>query len=89
VFIKRDEKAVMVISERGEALIKYDAITNRYRYRVIRGDDPMEYDLVPSWMSEEELLRRTITSPYPDGVETLNCSFLYSFCIILFLALCL
>ncbi|RLF20685.1 MAG: hypothetical protein DRZ82_01530 [Thermoprotei archaeon] len=68
VFIKRDERTVMVISEQGEALIEYDAITNRYRYRVIRGDDPMEYDLVPSWMSEEELLRRTITSPYPDGV---------------------
>ncbi|RLE75120.1 MAG: hypothetical protein DRJ56_06265 [Thermoprotei archaeon] len=70
-FAKRDEHSVVVVSREGEAVIEHDPRSNRYRYTVVRGDDPLGYDVEPRWMSEEEWLEATCDKEYPDAVAQL------------------
>ncbi len=71
VFAKRDERSVVVVSKDGEAVIEHDPSRRRYRYRVVRGCDPLGYGVKPEWMSEEAWLRATYDSQYPDAVVQL------------------
>ncbi len=68
VFAKYDQKSVIVVSKEGEGLIQYDPASNRYKYSVLRGSDPLKYGLEPRWMSEEEWLKATLEHEYPDAV---------------------
>jgi len=70
-FAKRDSKSVMVVSRDGEGLIQYDSINKKYKYTVLEGSDPLGYEMEPAWMSEEEWLRATFCSEYPDAVVQL------------------
>lgn len=71
VFLKRDEHSVTVISREGEALIEHNPLEEKYRYSVVKGEDPLEYNIVPGWMSEEEWLKLTYDRGFPDGVVQL------------------
>jgi len=66
VFAMRDERSIAVVSKDGEGIIEYDPATNKYRYRVVKGSDPLGYDKEPCWMSEEEWLEATNQEEYPD-----------------------
>ncbi len=68
VFVRKDEKSVVVVSKEGEGVIEYDSSSKRYRYRVTRGEDPLGYNMEPRWMSEEEWLKATYSTEYPDAV---------------------
>lgn len=71
VFAKRDEYSVIVVSSEGEAVIEYNRAENKYRYRVIKGEDPLEYNIESKWMTEEEWLKMTYSKKYPDAVVQL------------------
>lgn len=68
VFARRDERSVVVVSKEGEGLIEHDPQSGRYRYRVVGGEDPLDYYMRPRWMSEEEWLEATCSTEYPDAV---------------------
>lgn len=68
VFARKDRRSVVVVSEEGEGVIEYDSCSDRYRYRVVSGLDPLKYDIEPRWMSEEEWLKATCDKEYPDAV---------------------
>ncbi|RLE80434.1 MAG: hypothetical protein DRJ51_05825 [Thermoprotei archaeon] len=71
VFAKRDQKSVVIVSKDGEGVIQYDPASRKYKYSVLRGSDPLGYELEPRWMGEEEWLRNTFKHEYPDAIVQL------------------
>ena len=68
VFAKCDEFSVAVISSEGEARILYNPVEERFRYRVVRGEDPLGYTVSISSVDEEGLLRKTHAAEFPDAI---------------------
>ena len=64
----RGREGVTVVSSDGEAVVEHDPLSGRYRYRVLRGDDPLAYGAEGVWMSEEEWLRASYKAERPDLV---------------------
>ena len=68
VFVRKDDRSVAVVSEDGESIIEYNPRNKKYRYRVIKGEDPLEYNIKSDWLTEEEALKITLESKYPDAI---------------------
>ncbi|RLE88153.1 MAG: hypothetical protein DRJ67_02915 [Thermoprotei archaeon] len=62
----RRGKSVVIVSRDGEAVIEHDSSSGKYRYRVLKGDDPLAYGAEGVWMSEEEWLRASYRTEHPD-----------------------
>jgi len=67
-FARKDRRSVVVVSREGEGIIEYDSRSDKYRYRVVSGSDPLNYEIESRWMSEEEWLKATYDKEYPDAV---------------------
>lgn len=66
VYAKKDANTVLVASQEGEAEIQRDP-EDRLRYRVVKGNDPLGYGEETEWLTEEEWLKASYDSEYPDA----------------------
>ena len=68
---RESENRVIVRSRDGEGVIEHDG--ERYRYLIVRGNDPLNYEpqLYGKWMNEEEWLKTTYNEKFPDAIVQL------------------